>query len=379
MSKFLVPQYSTDDIIRDLMEIKWIRENIPSIRKSYDHYPSESEFADLREVLKMNDEKHDPDVVNRRFIDTKACLNCDNRYSWEQRGEVISITYFSSVIGHDDITIDKHDIKSPFLSGTWFDDALEHKIKIYNGKISITFRTEASWPVLMCGGIMDLNSLYSLAYYAKKYDLHYLYCKILGFCACRVHSTSCCLLSCILMDSDELASMYFGLLAYSKTGDSDPLLRSLYIISTIDKQAFKYIENALCLLAKSGVGLSFFRLASLHLDVSASYCSDFIPNGELAIEYLRHAAAKYGDPNAIEILGMCYIHGLYIPEDAKTGNELLALAGKVPDSSVVTDVTRKRSPTRSLLRDSLILTGVGALGIGLVFFAVRRVSRLLSR
>jgi hypothetical protein len=312
-SAFLIPQEPIADIFTPLFSLPKVLEQQSIFARRNSPPPTES----LVKAISASKRLFPP-----------PCEVGYNGYTWTQDGDLITVTFKSpTYVSPDSIGLSGREITSDFISGTLFGEVDDYDIIVRpNNLIQSQLRVRATWPILVCGGAMDVSSRFLLALAAQQLGLKETYEGLLIVNAHAGHALSIGAMAWLFLERGERdAAFYWNCVLARQTGDKVALLCIAEHIFTFEEtgEMLRLNEKLLIALANEEMPLAFRYLGILHLGNVEEFNSDPL----LAVLYFTVAGTELGDTKSLETLGKCYIHGIGIEADVEKGIQLLGQAG----------------------------------------------------
>lgn len=392
MSDFLKPLIVCENPALEMTKLNLYKDKEQQIEKVYNQAPTEEEVSDLKQKIQNSSIKLQNDIYDPN--------NGNTGYTWSQEDDLISIKYTAKYpLREQDVDISLESIDMQFLSGKWYGEILQFDYKITGYKIQIDIQVKDSnekWPVLICGGNMDLDSMYYLGTFAEALKDSALARKFFYSAALRSHQRSMSILFNDAFEDHPLISLYWSIREAAEYNSGTALFKSAILLTGfsadpgVDEGAAALAEAAFIKLATEGVEPAFYQLGALHLGNHPGFPTDT----GLGIKYLKFAVSNFRNPQALELLGKCYLNGIGVPQDTNTGQELLKAANQIfegyhmnveseedneekPESTE--NVEKEEEPevaeekNKDKIINGLIAFGIVAVAIGLTGYTVRKV------
>ncbi|KAH0790327.1 tetratricopeptide repeat protein [Histomonas meleagridis] len=318
---FLVPQQPIQDINKAVLTNSLYLSQDAKFKEIASQPIDQTDLIKIEAALKKTEIVISPSMFNNADVVYSG-------YKWEQKGDLIKISYQSKVdITDKDIKIDGSTVTSPFLSGEFFEKPQSHNITINNLDVQIELKVRnENWPILIKGGSnMDPDSIFLLSILCRKSDMIPQFEKLVIKSAINSHLLATSTISMYFTRNEDVLSSFYWFVRLMILTEDDNLYLFLFnlLYETDTRENFILAENMMISLAKRNIPEAYYNLGLLYL----KEIPDFMPNKNLAIEYFQAGVDKFSDPNCAAMLGKLYLKGIIVDEDPKKAYKYLLMSG----------------------------------------------------
>ena len=319
-SKFLIPQKPIDNPLAQIGNLPiifiqkklFLKENEKEIDQKY--------FDLLEKLLKTVDPKEK--TYSQSLLPDDSAYD---GYKWNQDGSKIVVQYSPhEQISESDIIIDNESIKSPFLSGNFFDKIENPVIEFSKENVIISFNVSKPFPILIKSGDMDKYSLFFLAAFAIKMGESEISEKLMIKSAFKHNVMAMTSLAVNYLEKEKKDKTVFWFFEFAQaTNEPFPYLSIAEKLMEMNPELYAHLVENILIVISDKLPTAYTNLAMLHLDSIPHFNS----SKELAVEYLMYACNNFNNNNALRILGHLYITGKGVQKDTELGIKLLLKSG----------------------------------------------------
>lgn len=291
-------------------------------------------------------------------------------YLWKQEGKSITITFDTSKknqeIKKEDIVIDETKIKSPFLSGIFFEKVNKYDVIIEDKNVIIKLDVNnENWPCIIVDGDMDENSLLILGFLCKLQGLYEQFIILLTKGGIKSNLICCTSLGMYFAQNERVDECFYWFVKTYLISEDIMLFLFLFniLFEAKTRSCFVLLENMMIKLAKADVPEAYHNLGLIYL------VEDFDQNFDLAKEYLQYAADHYNFDKSCQILGHLFISGKYFKKDIQEGIKYLKKSG-LSDKDIneylskIAEETKNDDDESSILDYAIVITAAVGIAIG---------------